>query len=296
MLNIGDRVKFLSDTGVAVITKIEKNLVWVETEDGFEIPVSITDVVAVSKEQELEAIARIGSGDERPGSKKAKHQSKKDRPIPVKEREAYKRYGKISLVDEGEMEDEEDLLDMHDIKAKYVKNLMAQQQRAKEIEQEELLRNENMARVIESGEPTIENVFEPEKPILQAKGNKPRTMTLEQLAETKGETTTIKQHIKKTPKPTDDIEVVDLHANEVLESEVGMSSGEIITAQLSRFTISLDSCVKTGKRGKIVYIHGVGKGKLRYEIERKLRLSYPKLSYQDASFAEYGFGAILIMY
>ncbi len=78
-------------------------------------------------------------------------------------------------------------------------------------------------------------------------------------------------------------EVVDLHAEEILDSTEGMASGEILKAQLARFTVALDGAV-----------HGVGKGKLRYEIEKELKRGYPKLRYQDASFAEYGYGAIMV--
>ena len=105
---------------------------------------------------------------------------------------------------------------------------------------------------------------------------------------------------KTTPPPhkpsTKDEEVVDLHAEEILDSTDGMASGEILKAQLARFTVALDGAVKGGASApkRIVFIHGVGKGKLRYEIEKELRRNYPKLRYQDASFAEYGYGAIMI--
>lgn len=89
-------------------------------------------------------------------------------------------------------------------------------------------------------------------------------------------------------------EVVNLHAEEILDSTEGMASGEILKAQLARFTVALDGAVRAGRQKRIVFIHGVGKGKLRYEIEKELKRSYPKLRYQDASFAEYGYGAIMV--
>ncbi len=61
--------------------------------------------------------------------------------------------------------------------------------------------------------------------------------------------------------------------------------------------MALEGALKAGGKStpkRIVFIHGVGKGKLRYEIEKELRRNYPKLRYQDASFAEYGYGAIMI--
>lgn len=88
--------------------------------------------------------------------------------------------------------------------------------------------------------------------------------------------------------------VIDLHADEILESTAGMTPGEIITAQLARFTIALDGAIKAGKATKLVFIHGMGRGKLRYELEKILRRDYSKLRYQDASFEEYGYGAIVV--
>jgi dsDNA-specific endonuclease/ATPase MutS2 len=45
---------------------------------------------------------------------------------------------------------------------------------------------------------------------------------------------------------------------------------------------------------KIVFIHGKGDGVLRKAVLDLLRKSYPKAELQDASFAEYGFGATLV--
>lgn len=99
-------------------------------------------------------------------------------------------------------------------------------------------------------------------------------------------------HKKSTP----DEEVVDLHADAILDSTENLTPGEILQAQLARFTVALDGAVKGGTSSpkRIVFIHGVGKGKLRYEIEKLLKRNYPKLRYQDASFAEYGYGAVMV--
>lgn len=46
MFKVGDKVKFLNDVGGGVITQvITKNMVHVENEDGFEIPVLITEII-----------------------------------------------------------------------------------------------------------------------------------------------------------------------------------------------------------------------------------------------------------
>lgn len=51
MYKLGDRVKFLNDIGGGVVTKIvSKNMVHVENEDGFEIPVLLSEIILDSGE------------------------------------------------------------------------------------------------------------------------------------------------------------------------------------------------------------------------------------------------------
>jgi len=87
---------------------------------------------------------------------------------------------------------------------------------------------------------------------------------------------------------------VDLHIEEILDNWKDMSAGSIINAQLSRFEIALETAMKSDTR-RIVFIHGVGNGKLKYELRKKLDTKYPDLRYQDASFKEYGYGATMII-
>jgi hypothetical protein len=92
----------------------------------------------------------------------------------------------------------------------------------------------------------------------------------------------------------DEPEIVDLHADQILDGTEGMSSGEIVRAQLARFEIAMDLAVHAGRRQRIVFIHGVGSGKLKHEMQKVLAAKYPKIRYQDASFKEYGYGAIMV--
>ncbi|MGD9977897.1 MAG: DUF2027 domain-containing protein [Bacteroidales bacterium] len=99
--------------------------------------------------------------------------------------------------------------------------------------------------------------------------------------------------VKPVKKQVDDMEEVDLHIHELLDSWSGMTPGEIIQIQLARFETVLQGGLK-GNTKKMVFIHGIGNGKLKYEITRVLDSKYPKLKYQDASFKEYGYGATLV--
>jgi len=86
---------------------------------------------------------------------------------------------------------------------------------------------------------------------------------------------------------------VDLHIEEIVDDARDMSNSEIIRIQLSRFETALETAMRA-KTQKIVFIHGVGNGKLKHELRKQLDRKYPDLKYQDASFKEYGYGATLV--
>ena len=88
----------------------------------------------------------------------------------------------------------------------------------------------------------------------------------------------------------EDVVVVDLHANEVLDSTAGLSAGDILNYQLGVFRKTLEEH-KQKKGQKIVFIHGKGEGVLRHALINELKYKYKKYTYQDASFQEYGYGA-----
>jgi hypothetical protein len=102
-----------------------------------------------------------------------------------------------------------------------------------------------------------------------------------------------KKPVKKKKPVNPEIEEVDLHIEEILDSHSGMSNGEIIEVQLGRFETALETALKSESK-KIVFIHGLGNGKLKLEVRKILDRKYPKLRYQDASFKEYGFGATMV--
>jgi hypothetical protein len=89
-------------------------------------------------------------------------------------------------------------------------------------------------------------------------------------------------------------EEVDLHIEEITDNFSGLSNTEILDLQMARFKISLDTAV-IHKTKRIVFIHGVGNGKLKFTLRKALDDKYPDLQYQDASFKEYGYGATLVL-
>lgn len=106
-----------------------------------------------------------------------------------------------------------------------------------------------------------------------------------------------KEPIKAVIKPKNentDIEEIDLHIEELLDNHQGMSNGEILDVQMSRFETALEGGLR-GSTKRMVFIHGVGNGKLKHELRKKLDRKYAYLQYQDASFKEYGYGATMVI-
>lgn len=100
---------------------------------------------------------------------------------------------------------------------------------------------------------------------------------------------------RKNIQPVHKEKVVDLHIHELIDDESGLSRNEILEIQMERFRSELDDAVKK-RIGRIVFIHGVGNGRLKMEVLKELKKPrYKKLSFQDASFKEYGYGATMVM-
>lgn len=107
-----------------------------------------------------------------------------------------------------------------------------------------------------------------------------------------------KQNRPQEPKPiqkrTPEIVEVDLHIEELIDSTVGLSNHEILQIQLDRFQSELKLAIETGVK-RAVFIHGVGNGVLKQEIHKKMKSTYAKYYFQDASFQEYGYGATMVI-
>lgn len=86
-----------------------------------------------------------------------------------------------------------------------------------------------------------------------------------------------------------DIMEIDLHANALFYSVAGLSNHEILTKQISKLKESFENARKN-KVKRLIVIHGVGKGRLKEEVEHFLN-ACTGINYFDASFKEYGQGA-----
>jgi len=82
--------------------------------------------------------------------------------------------------------------------------------------------------------------------------------------------------------------VVDLHLKQ------GYNQPDAVERQLARFRGELDSAVRAGEK-EIIFIHGVGMGKLKDEIRRITAEDYPSCSCQDAPFDRFGVGGATLI-
>lgn len=81
---------------------------------------------------------------------------------------------------------------------------------------------------------------------------------------------------------------VDLHIEKLIKSTKGLDNYDMLTLQIDMARRKLEYGIQK-KIGKIVFIHGVGEGVLKTELQF-LFSRYP-VSYQDASYQKYGLGA-----
>lgn len=104
---------------------------------------------------------------------------------------------------------------------------------------------------------------------------------------------------RHTPQPArkqkaDNTVEVDLHIHELLDNTNGMSNGDMLNYQLDVFRKTMDE-YRGKKNQRLVFIHGKGEGVLRNALLKELKSKYGSCISQDASFREYGFGALLII-
>ncbi|EGV43896.1 DNA mismatch repair protein MutS [Bizionia argentinensis JUB59] len=82
---------------------------------------------------------------------------------------------------------------------------------------------------------------------------------------------------------------VDLHIHHLTENFKRMSNHDMLTLQLDTARGQLEFAIKK-RIQKMVFIHGVGEGVLKTELEYLLG-RYNNVKYYDADFKKYGIGA-----
>ncbi|MFQ3296828.1 MAG: dsDNA-specific endonuclease/ATPase MutS2 [Polaribacter sp.] len=81
---------------------------------------------------------------------------------------------------------------------------------------------------------------------------------------------------------------VDLHINQLIKSVKGLDNYDMLNLQLDTAKAKVEFAIQK-RISKIVFIHGVGEGVLKSELQSLLN-KYPVKHY-DASYKKYGLGA-----
>jgi len=82
---------------------------------------------------------------------------------------------------------------------------------------------------------------------------------------------------------------VDLHIHQLTNSSKGMSNHDMLTLQIDTAKRQLEFAVRK-RIQRIVFIHGVGEGVLKIELEYLFK-RYDNLKFYDADYQKYGQGA-----
>lgn len=98
---------------------------------------------------------------------------------------------------------------------------------------------------------------------------------------------------KKTKRSNLPLMEVDLHIEKLIERPNRMSAYDILDHQLEIARRQLEFAKKKGI-SRVVFIHGVGEGILKTELESLFK-KYSNIQYRDASFRKYGLGATEVL-
>ncbi len=82
---------------------------------------------------------------------------------------------------------------------------------------------------------------------------------------------------------------IDLHIEELMDNWSGLGNAQLMDVQLKKVMEELDAAI-AARMQRIVFIHGVGNGRLKQEVRRILS-TYKGIRFHDASYQRYGFGA-----
>lgn len=94
---------------------------------------------------------------------------------------------------------------------------------------------------------------------------------------------------KKVKERFEPIMEVDLHIHQLTDKSGRMSNHDMLTLQLDTARKQLEFAIRK-RIQKMVFIHGVGEGILKIELEY-LFGRYPNVKYYDANYQKYGLGA-----
>lgn len=103
-----------------------------------------------------------------------------------------------------------------------------------------------------------------------------------------------KKFIFKSDKIEKGVPEFDLHIEKLTKNSRGLSNYDILNIQTETAKKHLEFAIRN-RIPKIVFIHGVGEGVLKAELDFMLK-NYDNISFQDANYQKYGLGATEIYF
>ncbi|WP_342083333.1 Smr/MutS family protein [Dyadobacter sp. OTU695] len=88
-------------------------------------------------------------------------------------------------------------------------------------------------------------------------------------------------------------QVVDLHIEKLVDNHKSLSNDAILKTQLDVFESNLESAIANGM-DEITFIHGAGSGVLKNELHRRLGKNQHVQFFKDALKEKFGYGATLV--
>jgi hypothetical protein len=322
-LRIGDKVRFLNETGEGVITRFgDKNTAYVEMPDGFEIPYAVkqlvpihTELIINSEAENLDLNPESGVTDALYFVIEPDHELPmlvSDYNIYLFNSSSYNLLFSYSIKDEayfqtlkhGEIGAYQKIL-LKTVKTSFLKEypyhkieclLFKNVHYRSQIPVSETVfvnpSNLNHSSLIKHEEfklPVYAFLIKDEFIVSQ---NVEQELSAEDIARLKKlkETNSFQKTSKSHKEQLKNLEKeVDLHIEELVDDIIGLSSHEMLNIQLEKFEKELDKAILNGAK-KIIFIHGVGNGRLKMEIHKALK-TMSGVTFQDASYKLYGFGA-----
>jgi hypothetical protein len=326
-MHVGDRVRLIHFKQEGIITTfLPNNVIEVEIEDGFRIPVLQNEVTLIAMEETIvfrEKRPRISMQDTTPEAPKVVGEIGFFLVfIPINEKQLT-----VNLVNNTEIDI---LFTIGELKDDNYGGIAAGHLRKKtfqKVEESNLDRFEKwsplliQALIFRAGfgtpkEPLMRKIvfnatsfFKSKKksPLLDKEGYvfqidqqiesvKPEQMNAEKIKESmlspNAPTEPTKEKVieKITLPPKFKNREIDLHIEKLTDKADRMNAGEMLDLQLDTFEKQLDKAIFENV-GEVIFIHGVGNGTLRTEIQRRLSKHKNVAYFQDAQKERFGYGA-----
>lgn len=322
-MNIGDKVRFLHGQEQGIITRIvDKDLIEVEIEDGFQIPVMKKEIVVVAQEE-----GKYFKQQEVATKEKERDEPFKPKPnvkqgiylafLPVNDRQLalyfintlrfdvsylmgeeqqgnFKGTAHGILKSQQSVKIREVLVSEFDQWPVWVMQLLFFHQgyytlreplvRRFRFKAATFFKNKRQAPLLDK--PSF--LFEVDASGLY-EGGKPVDLNQvkERMLSNAEEDKSRLLRLERPPKE------VDLHIEKLTSEYDKMNNKEMLELQLKIFEEKLDSAIATGME-EITFVHGVGSGVLRTAIQKKLSKLKNIQYYQDTQRDKFGYGATLI--